>query len=354
MTIIYFLILLTVIICIHELGHLLAAKLFGVYCYEYSFGMGPLLLKKQTKETQYSLRAIPIGGYVAMAGESGEEAYEDIQVPEGRYLTDKPLWQKLIILLAGVAMNFLLCYLIMVGIVAATGTYGEYPDGTLEAVMEGSPAEKAGLKAGDKIIAMSANGQQETIESFQDISTFIALLDQPELTVTVLRDGSSVEIPVSAETREAENGQKTYWLGIQGGSLTYKNVNPLNCWYYGAKEMGYVASLFISGLRTILAGRHLDQVSGPVGIYTATEQSVSYGWIGYLLLMAELSLNVGVMNLLPLPVLDGGQVVIAIGEAIAGKKLNDKVKLGLMTGCWVLLIGVMLLVTWNDIARLIK
>ena len=103
MTIIYFLLLLSAIILIHEAGHLVAAKFFGVYCYEYSFGMGPLLFKKKGKETQYSVRCLPIGGYVAMAGEQdGDELYPDVVVPEGRRLTDKKPWQKIIIMLAGV------------------------------------------------------------------------------------------------------------------------------------------------------------------------------------------------------------------------------------------------------------
>lgn len=109
MTIIYFLLLLSIIICIHELGHLLAAKLFGVYCYEYSFGMGPALLQKKGKETIYSIRALPIGGFVSMAGEpDGDEAYPDVVVPEGRRLTEIARWKRIIVMLAGVTMNFLL------------------------------------------------------------------------------------------------------------------------------------------------------------------------------------------------------------------------------------------------------
>ena len=351
MTIIYFLILLSVIICLHELGHLMAAKLFGVYCYEYSFGMGPLLWKKKTKETQYSIRAIPIGGYVAMAGESGDEGYEGVVVPKGRRLTDKPTWQRLIILLAGVAMNFLLCYVILTMVVLYNGAFAVSPSSEIVAVMPDSPAEEAGIQAGDKIIKMSSGGQTETIKTFQDISTFILLMNEPDVDITVERNGEPVQLHA---TLVYDSEQSGYRIGIQGKTVDYVKVNLLNCWYYGAKEMGYIAGMLFASLRSLLAGNNLDQVSGPVGIYTATEQSVSYGLIGYLILMAELSLNVGIMNLLPLPVLDGGQVVITLGEAIVGRKLNEKVKIALMGACWVLLISVMLLVTWNDIARLIR
>jgi regulator of sigma E protease len=106
-------------------------------------------------------------------------------------------------------------------------------------------------------------------------------------------------------------------------------------------------------IRQLLTGKNLNQLSGPVGIYSATEESVSYGLTSYLFLIAELSLNVGLFNLLPLPILDGGQVVMTLGEAIAGKKLNPKVKLAIMGACWILLIGLMLFVTWNDISKIV-
>ena len=350
MTIVYFLILLTVIICLHEAGHLIAAKIFGVYCYEYSFGMGPLLLKYKPGETQYSLRLIPIGGYVAMAGETGNDGYDDVEVPAGRHLTDKPTWQRLIILLAGVTMNFLLCYLILTGIVLVNGAFAEPPSSRIEAVMENSPAERAGLQAGDVITAFVIDGKTEKVNSFQDIETCLILLDQPEVDIVVDRNGESVVLPAVLEYSEEQQG---YRIGIQGGGYQLVKVNFLNCWYYGAKEMAYFSSMLWAGIRSILAGHNLDQVSGPVGIYSATEQSVSYGISGFLILMAELSLNIGIMNLLPLPVLDGGQVVITLGEAIAGKKLNEKVKIALMAACWALLIGLMIFVTWNDISRLI-
>lgn len=350
MTILYFLILLSVIICIHEAGHLIAAKIFGVYCYEYSFGMGPLLLKFKPKETQYSLRLIPIGGYVAMAGESGGDEYDDVKVPEGRRLTDKPTWQRLIILLAGVTMNFILCYLILTMIVLHNGAFAEAPGSRIQAVVEDSPAERAGLQAGDRIIAFTAGGRTEQIENFQDIETYLILLDQPEVEITVERNGETVVLPATLEYIGEQQG---YRIGIQGESYQVVKVNLLNCWYYGAKEMAYFAGMLMAGIRSILSGHNLNQVSGPVGIYSATEQSVSYGLRGFLILMAELSLNIGIMNLLPLPVLDGGQVVITLGEAIAGRKLNEKIKIGLMGACWVLLIGLMVVVTWNDISKLI-
>lgn len=349
MTIILFLLLLSVIICIHEAGHLLFAKLFGVYAYEYSFGMGPALFQKKTKETTYSIRAIPIGGFVALAGESDGDAYPDAVVPEGRRLTDKPAWQRIIILLAGVFMNFLLCLLILSGILLWSGQFAESPEARIVSVTENSPAEKAGLQADDLIIGLKEGPRSMKPKNFQDLQTFFMLVEEEDVEITVLRGEEELTLTVHPEYSEE---YRQYMIGITGPGMVIREVNLFNCLYYGFKEMIYLFTVMVESIRTLFFGRNLDQLSGPVGIYTATEESVSYGLAGYLVLMAELSLNVGLLNLLPLPVLDGGQVVITIFEALFRRKLNDKVKIGLMAACWVLLIMLMLFVTWNDISRL--
>ena len=351
MTILYFLLLLAVIICIHEAGHLLAAKLFGVYCYEYSFGMGPVLLKKKTKETQYSLRAIPVGGFVSMAGEpDGDEAYPDVVVPEGRRLTDKPTWQRIIIMLAGVMMNFLLCWVILSMIILSNGAFAESSKAMVEHVVENSPAEKAGFKDGDIIREITVDGRSTKPQTFQELQIFLADNQGEPVTFALERNQELVSVTVTPEYSKEFGG---YWIGIQAPDYNVVKVNFLNCWYYGAKEMGLIAKLMFDAIRQLLTGKNLNQLSGPVGIYSATEESVSYGLTSYLFLIAELSLNVGLFNLLPLPILDGGQVVMTLGEAIAGKKLNPKVKLAIMGACWILLIGLMLFVTWNDISKIV-
>ncbi len=353
MTIIYFILLLTVIICIHEAGHLFAAKKFGVYCYEYSFGMGSVIWKHKKGETQYSIRAIPIGGFVAMAGEQdGDAAYPDVEVPSGRRLTEKPWWQKVIIMLAGVFMNFLLCWAIFSLIILHAGSFAVSPKAVIEEVIAGSPAEAAGLEAGDEVTRIVlSDGTVYHPSTYEDLQLELSSLTDQEIQVTVLRDGSELSVSLTPEYNEE---YQYYMIGIRGPAPEVKEVNLWNCWAYGAKEMHTVTKLMISAIRNLFAGRNLDQLSGPVGIYQATEQTVSYGFSSFLFLMAELSLNVGIFNLIPLPVLDGGQVVITIAEAIAHRRLNEKVRLGLMGACWVLLIALMLFVTWNDVSRIIR
>lgn len=352
MTLIYFLLLLSVIITIHEAGHLAVAKKFGVYCYEFSFGMGPLLWHKKTGETQYSIRGIPIGGYVAMAGEKdGDAAYPDVVVPEGRRLTDKPAWQKIIIMLAGVIMNFLLAWVVFSMIYLSNGVYYSSPEPLVNTVVAGSPAEKAGFLPGDMILEITKeDGTSIKPKSYLDMQVFSSGYSGTE-TYRIDRNGEAITIEVTPEFSE-EN--QAYMIGIGGPQPKEIKINFLNCWYFGAVEMGEIASLMFATIRGLLRGVGLEQLSGPVGIYQATETYAGYGISAFLLLLAQLSLNVGIFNLLPLPVLDGGQIVITLCEAAAGRELNTRIKTGIMVACWVLLIGLMVFVTWNDIVRLLK
>ena len=153
MTALLFIVLLSIIVTIHEFGHFLVAKAFGVYCFEFSIGMGPAIFTRKGKETQFSIRALPIGGYVAMAGETeGDEAYPNVKVPEGRRITDQKPWKKICIMLAGVAMNFLLAWVIFSMFLLHTGTFTKSSEPVIATVLENSPAEQAGLQAGDRII----------------------------------------------------------------------------------------------------------------------------------------------------------------------------------------------------------
>ncbi|MDO4520132.1 MAG: M50 family metallopeptidase [Erysipelotrichaceae bacterium] len=350
MTIIYFLILLSMIIVIHEAGHLLAAKKFGVYCYEFAFGMGPLIWQKKGKETKYSIRAIPIGGYVSMAGEQdGDDLNPDVQVPAGRRLTDKPWWQKIIIMLAGVTMNFLLAWVIFSLSMLAVGGWRAPAKAVVNEVVAGSPAEAAGFMPGDRIVRVTKeDGSSIEPDTYVDMQAFSAGYSGVE-TYIVERDGEQIELEVTPRYSEEDDA---YLIGIVGTSGELVPVTLLNCWYYGAAEMGMIAKLLFTTLAGLLHGHGLSNLSGPVGIYQATETYAAMGFMSFMLLVAQLSLNVGIFNLLPLPVLDGGQIVITLAETIVGRKLNDRIKTGLMLACWVVLIGFMLFVTWQDIARL--
>ena len=141
-------------------------------------------------------------------------------------------------------------------------------------------------------------------------------------------------------------------IGVNAPEGKVAEVNLLNCWYYGAYEMVMLTRLMFQAIINIFQGAGLSNLSGPVGIYQATETYVKMGFESYMLLIAQLSLNLGIFNALPLPVLDGGQFVITVAEAVTRRRLNEKIRVGLMLTCWALLIGLMIYVTWNDIVRL--
>lgn len=350
MSILYFLLLLSVIIVIHELGHLFAAKLFGVYCYEFSFGMGPVIFQKKGKETAYSIRALPIGGFVAMAGEvDQDEAYPDVVVPEGRRMTQIKTYQKIIIMLAGVMMNFLLAWLIFSFSILSVGTYRQAPKAIVGSVMEGSIAQTAGFQVGDVITSVEkADGTQRKVDTFLDVQVFLSEYHD-EITYHILRQQQPITIQVTPTYNEQ---YQQYMVGIQAVEGKEVKVNLINCWYYGILEMGMIMKMMIQVILGLFHGQGLNQLSGPVGIYQATKTYASMGFRAFMLLIAQLSLNVGIFNLLPLPVLDGGQVVITSVEALVKRTLPEKIKLAIMLGCWVLLIGLMVFSTWNDIQRL--
>ena len=349
LTFILFILLFTVLIMVHEAGHLIAAKKFGVYCYEFSFGMGPLLFSKKFKETQYSIRALPIGGYVAMAGEEGDdEVYPGVQVPEGRRITDQVWWKRAIIQLAGIFNNILLAYFIFCMVVLAAGGISTSPEPVVDSVIAGSAAEAAGFEAGDRIIEIQKeDGSSIKPAEFIDMQTFIT--DDSTLTITVERDGTEEVFTVTPEYSEEE---ERYMIGVNAPEGKVAEVNLLNCWYYGAYEMVMLTRLMFQAIINIFQGAGLSNLSGPVGIYQATETYVKMGFESYMLLIAQLSLNLGIFNALPLPVLDGGQFVITVAEAVTRRRLNEKIRVGLMLTCWALLTGLMIYVTWNDIVRL--
>ena len=345
--IIYFILLLSVIVVIHELGHLLTAKLFKVYCYEFSLGMGPKLISKKGKETEYSLRLLPLGGFVAMAGE--DENDKGIEVPFERTIKGISKGKQIIIMLAGVFMNFVLAWVLMSAVFLHDGIFVESPKPIVASVVENSPAYDAGFKEGDIITKLTLN--DNTVikpKSFYDILPFTQS-EKNEMTYTVTRNSESIDIKVTPKFDEQRQSY-IVGLGIPKGNAV--KVNLLNAGHYGGSYLVEVTkTVFISIVR-IFSGKGLQQLSGPVGVYQAAAQTASLGLTSFLILIAIFSLNVGIFNLLPLPILDGGRALITLGEFLTKKELNRTFETVIMTLGWVLMLSLMVFATWQDISRL--
>ncbi len=319
-----------ILIFIHEFGHFAAAKACGVRVNKFALGMGPAFLKKQKGETEYSLRVFPIGGFCEMEG-------EDEESEDPRAFSNKKSWQKAVILVAGPAMNFLLALLLMIFLTYQMGTATT----TLDVIIDGSPAQEAGLLTGDELV--SVNGHP--VEEWTDLTAYINASETEEQTIVVRRGGE--EITIVSGTYE-EGGRRM--IGVQPAfekDLAGAFVQgPRATWNLTRDMYGVLKQLFTGGVSA-------KELSGPVGIVYIVNQTVKTGLLNMIYLMALISLNLGIMNLLPFPALDGGRFVFVAIRKLTGKRVTDEMEAKVNIAGFLVLIALMLYVTWNDIVRFI-
>ncbi len=353
MALVLFILSLSLIVLIHEFGHLLAAKFFGVYCEEFAVGMGPKVISHRFKETTYSLRLIPLGGFVAMAGDSDNalETSVDKQIPYERTLKGIAKWKSIIIMLAGIFMNFVLAFVIMAMVFLNIGYYIGSPDTTLGNIVPNSPADIAGLKVGDHITYMAYNDLNIDYrpKNFDDISTFMYGHESEELTIEVLRGNETYEMTLIPQFDE-ELGR--YLIGIQALPSEPVEVNFFNCWGFGAEFLFNQTRTIFMSLGQLFKGVGFENLSGPVGVYEVTSDALELGAQTYLMIIAVLSLNIGICNALPLPILDGGRVFITLIEMVIGHPLSQKTVNMLMSLSMALLLLIFVLVTFKDVMHL--
>ena len=351
--IIVFFLILGAIVLIHELGHFLTAKLFGVYCAEFSIGMGPKLFSKKKGETEYQIRALPIGGYVAMAGEADQEDNEIMKdVPYERTLKGIKTWKKCVIMLAGVFMNFVLALVLLIGIYS----FVEVQTNTSEigSVVKDKGAALAGIEAGDVINKITINNEEHIIASFSDIQEVLdnenLQLDTDTVTMKVglTRNKHYLEKEVTAKYN---NETKSYVMGITAAT---KQLTFAEAIRQGINQFIEYALLIFTTLGKLITDmtHTVSQLSGPVGIYTVTAQVTQTGSISTLLsLTALLSTNIGMFNLLPIPGLDGSQVLFALIEKVVRREIPTRIKYALQMAGLILVFGLMIFVTVNDIGK---
>ena len=361
-TLIAALIVFSAVIAIHEFGHFTVAKLCGIQVNEFSIGMGPALWKKIYKGTQYSLRALPIGGYVALEGEESpesqqaeaacdeREAEDENPVPPeqrtGIPLNEAPVWQRVLVMVAGAFMNFVLGFVVLVILVAAQE--GAITSKTIYSIENDALCGQTGLQAGDEIVAV--NGRRCFVAN--DILYELVRTEAYRARFTVKRDGQKMELPdVQFDTWQDENGQTHMTLGFTVYGI---KKTPLNVLKEAWNSTLYYGRIVFTSLADLVRGREsINNLSGPVGIVTAIGQAASYGWQDLLELLALITINLGVFNLLPFPALDGGKVVFLIIEGVTGHAVPEKLQGTLTIAAFALLFGLMLFATYNDIIRLV-
>lgn len=340
-----FIVILGVIILVHEAGHFMWAKLRGVYVYEFALGMGPKIWGFKKGETEYNLRAIPIGGFCQLAGEDLEDD-DDEDIPEDRRLQAKKPWERFLIMVFGPMNNFILAVLLLFFIALVWG--GTTMDPVITTVEKGSAAEKVGIEEGDKILEI--NGHK--ITSSDDISLFLAIADPTKKNeIVISRDDDEVMTYKIKPKKIEENGEESYRYGIGMQQERTKGIG--NAFIYTFKKTKSIfKQMFITVGYLFTGGIRLSQLSGPVGIYSIVGQQRSAGLASIIYLMAFLSINVGFINLLPIPAFDGGHILFIIIEMIKGSPVKPEIENKIHTFFLILLMLLMVVITINDIIRL--
>lgn len=331
LTAISFIFVFGMIVFFHELGHFLVAKKNDVTVHEFSLGMGPKIITKQGKETLYALRVFPIGGYVRMEGEDEESDQE------GSFSNKKPL-QRLAIITAGPIMNFLLSIVLFAVIFSAVGI----PTTEIADFSDNSPAYASGLSVGDEIVAIDGT----EMNSWENVQRSISS-GSGELSITIERNGERLEKVIQPITEE-ETGRR-----IIGISPDFTK-NPIKVVGHSVYQVGFLTKeIFKFFARLPFGGMSEGEVVGPVGIVSLVGEAAERSFFDVLFLAAYISINLGIVNLLPIPALDGGRVVFILVEMVRGKPVDpDKEGFVHLVG-FVILLSLMVLLVFNDVKELL-
>ena len=343
----------------HELGHFIAAKRMGVRVLEFAFGMGPAIWKHQGKETLYSIRLFPVGGFCAMDGEDGEEEESEDKRQDGTgtvetseaaepdprtFAAQKP-WKKIIILAAGSVMNILCSILIMSLIFGISG----FTTNRIGEVAPGSPAEAAGLLSGDKITAIDGNA----VKTWNDVMTYMPEDGSAvEMTVDGSEGNRTVQVqPVLQQMTDADgkDAGERYVIGI----TSKISHSPAKALVDGCEATWNIVKLMFKSIGMLISGEAgAEDLSGPVGMVQMVNQTQTLGFWYYGFLIALICVNLAIINMLPLPALDGGRILFVIFTMVTGRKVSAKVEGTVHMIGMALLFGLMIYVTFNDVTRI--
>ena len=341
-TIFWAVLVLGFLIFIHELGHFIFARIFKVKINEFSLGMGPRLVWYDSKKSgiRYSLAMFPLGGFVAMEGESEESC-------DPNSFDKKPAWQRLVISLAGPFTNILVGFVAMIILTSFVNVGGTEVTGFPDRAEDVISSENSGLKVGDEILSL--NGKR--VKYIDELSYEIMRFGNEPCDLVVLRDGHEVELPdVIFPTSEASS----QIFGIRDFNVNKVEKNPLMFLDYSVRKTVLLVRMCIESLFDLVTGRFsVDAVSGPVGISEAIGEAARTDILNLIYLAGFISINLGVMNLLPIPALDGGRSVVLVAEIITKKRIPPKIENTINAVALMLLLGLSVLVMFKDIFKII-
>ncbi len=342
------LLILSFLIFFHELGHFLAARFFGVRVERFSIGFGKVLFSKKIGDTEYAFSAIPLGGYVKMKGQDDADPTKVSYDPDSYNV--KPPWQRILILLAGPFFNFMLAFFLYYAI-ALMGANALTP--TVGVVQPNSPAAEIGLKKGDKIVAIN----DEPVHIWSDLSEKISSSDGP-IDLIVDRNGTLIPMTVVPRTLETKNifGEtvKRKMVGIGPlGEVTTVHYGLTDGMAFAWHKTVEASKLILLSVQKLIEGVvPAKEMGGVIAIVQVTAEASQHGLVALFALTALISVNLGVLNLLPIPALDGGHIIFTLYEMLFKKPINEEIMYRLTLGGWVLLLSLMAFTIYNDIARI--
>ena len=342
-------IVLGVLIFFHELGHFLVARLLGVGVEKFSLGFGPKLIGKKIGITEYQISAIPLGGYVKMVGESPDSELDPSEIPIS--FTHKHVLKRILIVAAGPFFNILLALIIFFGIFQISGLLILKPG--IGDVNEGSPAYLAGLKKNDLVVSIDG----ADISSWEDMANAIMASKGKTLAISVLRDGTVLTKNVTPEVKQVKNifneDVDRYVIGITAsGEIFKKDLNFFQAVSESLNQTYQITALTIKGIVKLFQGTVSPKtLGGPIMIAQMAGQQAKEGVVNLIFFIALISINLAILNFLPIPVLDGGHLLFFFIEAVKGSPVSVKVReISQQAGIFVLIL-LMIYVFYNDIAR---
>lgn len=331
------------VIFLHELGHFTVCKLTGIKVEAFSFGFGPELLGHTKGDTRYSLRLVPLGGYVKPAGENIEE----VSGAPDEYFA-KPWYVRLGVVAAGPTMNYLLAFVLFSGAILFVGEPVFSTEAVIGDLTQGYPAETAGLKPGDRVLKVDG----VTVSSWAEMAGHIYPKMEKDVTIDYTRAGVSAS--ATLKTRKAMDGGPIRGVIGIAPETVYARVSFFKSMNMGLHLCWYYTAITVKTLASNIYHRQKPDLSGPIGIVTIISKAVHTGMTEYVLLLAAISVAVGFFNLLPIPILDGGWALLFIFEGVFRRKVTPKIMQYINGTGMAMLLSILLFATYSDIMRIVR
>ena len=360
LTLLAFIVALGALVVVHELGHFGVAKRVGVKVLRFSVGWGPVVMRRMWGETEYAISAVPLGGYVKMLGEDDFPGYDSADAQAAaedptRSFEAQSLARRMAIVLAGPVMNLLFAFVVYALLLGTVGMDAPSKLPLVGEITKDSPASRAGLVTGDRVLSIDG----KPVDSWDDLAATVRASNGKPLAMRVGRDGSERTVEVVPQLKETktlfgESSGHAYLIGV-GIAMERRHFGPVEAVWRAGQQTLSVSYVVLKGFGLMLSGRvSARELGGPIAIAQTAGEQAREGLEQYLTMLAFLSINLGVLNLLPIPLLDGGQLALFGIEGVLRRPLRPRVREAAQNVGLLVLVGLMVFVLFNDLSRLVQ